>query len=79
MIDILNIVPMRAHIQLFSDNISIYTKDVHKSLTIFTKLAEEKGVLIQDVQTVKPSLDDVFIQLTGLTPDSMKMEKEAKK
>ena len=69
---------MRAHIQLFSDSVFIYTKDVHKSLTIFTKLAEEKDVTIMDLQTVRPSLEDVFIQLTGLTPDSMRMEKSAR-
>ena len=66
-------------IQLFSDSVSILTKDVHESLTAFTRLAEEKGVIIQDVQTIKPSLEDAFIQLTGLTPDSMRMEKEAKR
>ena len=66
-------------IQLFSDSVSFYTKDVHKSLTVFTKLAEEKGVTIIDVQTVKPSLEDAFIQLTGLTSDMMRMEKEAKR
>lgn len=66
-------------IQLFSDSVFIYTKDVHKSLTVFTKLAEEKDVTIVDVQTVRHSLEDVFIQLTGLTPDMMRMEKEAKK
>lgn len=66
-------------IQLFSDSVSIYTKDVHKSLTVFSKLAEEKGVTIMEIQTVRPSLEDAFIQLTGLTPDSMRIEKEAKK
>jgi len=66
-------------IQLFSNSVSIYTKEVHKSLTVFTKLAEGKGVTIMDVQTVRPSLEDAFIQLTGLTSDSMRVEKEAKK
>jgi hypothetical protein len=66
-------------IQLFSDSVSILTKDVHESLTAFTRIAEEKGVTIQDVQTIKPSLEDAFIKLTGLTPDTMRMEKEVKR
>ncbi|EMR73206.1 daunorubicin resistance ABC transporter ATP-binding subunit [Thaumarchaeota archaeon SCGC AB-539-E09] len=66
-------------IQLFSDNVSILTRDVHESLKAFMRLAEEKGVIIQDVHTIKPSLEDAFIQLTGLTPDSMRMEKEVKR
>lgn len=67
------------NILVFSDSVTILTKDVHESLKAFTRLVEEKGVTILDIQTIKPSLEDAFIQLTGLTPDSMRMEKEVKR
>lgn len=66
------------NIQLSRDTVSILTYDVHRSLTVFTKIAEEKGVIIQEVQTIKPSLEDAFIHLTGLSADAMQTEKEAK-
>ncbi len=66
-------------IRLISDRISILTHDIHGSLTAFTTLAEEKGIKILDIHTVKPQLEDAFIQLTGLTPESMRMEKEGKR
>jgi ABC-2 type transport system ATP-binding protein len=66
-------------VRLMSDRVSILTRDVHESLTAFTGLAEEKGIKILDVHTVKPQLEDAFIQLTGLTPESMRVEKEGKR
>jgi ABC-2 type transport system ATP-binding protein len=66
-------------VRLMSDRLSILTHDVHESLTAFTGLAEEKGIKILDVNTVKPQLEDAFIRLTGLTPESMRVEKEGKR
>ena len=66
-------------IRVISDRISILTHNVHESLIAFTKLAEEKGITINEIQTVKPRLEDAFIQLTGLAPETMRMEKEGKK
>ncbi|MBD3206608.1 ATP-binding cassette domain-containing protein [Candidatus Bathyarchaeota archaeon] len=65
-------------IRVISNTISILTNDVHESLTTFTRLAEERGITISDIQTVKPGLEDAFIQLTGLTPEAMRMEKEGR-
>lgn len=67
------------NIRVYSDRVSILTRDVHKSVTAFTVLAEKRGITIQEIQTVKPRLEDAFVQLTGLTPDSMRAEKEAKR
>jgi len=65
-------------ITLSPDGVSMLTRGVHRTLAAFTELADEKGVTIQEVQTVKPRLEDAFVQLTGLTPDAMKGEKEGK-
>lgn len=65
--------------RLISDRVSILTHNVHESLIAFTSLAEKKGIKILDIHTVKPQLEDAFIQLTGLTPESMRVEKEGKR
>jgi len=43
------------------------------------RVAEEKGVRVIDVQSVKPGLEDAFIHVTGLSPDVMVLEKEGKR
>jgi ABC-2 type transport system ATP-binding protein len=66
-------------VRIISNKVSIFTNNVHRALSEFIKLAEEKEITIQEVQTVKPQLEDAFIQLTGLSPESMKIEKEGKR
>jgi ABC-2 type transport system ATP-binding protein len=65
-------------IRIVQDEISILTNDVQETLQTFMDMAAKKGVRVKNVQTVKPHLEDAFIQLTGLTPESMRMEKEGK-
>jgi ABC-2 type transport system ATP-binding protein len=66
-------------IKLNRNELSIHTTDVQGALSEILKIAAEKEVTILDIQTVKPGLEDAFIQLTGLSVESMKMEKEGKK
>jgi len=40
--------------------------------------AESEGQRVLSVQTLRPSLEDVFVELTGLSADQMEMEKEGK-
>ena len=54
--------------------ILIQTQDVQETLKTLISLAEEKGVKLKEVQTIKPSLEDAFVQLTGITPESMTLE-----
>jgi ABC-2 type transport system ATP-binding protein len=42
------------------------------------KLAEESHLEILAVNTIRPSLEDAFIKITGLSPTVMAMEKGAK-
>jgi ABC-2 type transport system ATP-binding protein len=39
------------------------------------RLAKDKGIEIQSVNSIKPSLEDAFIKITGLSPIVMTMEK----
>ena len=54
--------------------ILIQTHDVQETLKALISLAEEKRVKLKEVQTLKPSLEDAFVQLTGITPESMTLE-----
>lgn len=57
------------------DKIRIYggnPADVYNSVFRFT---EEKGIEMQTVNSIKPSLEDSFVKITGLSPTVMAVEK----
>lgn len=66
-------------IKVNRNKLSIRTENIDRALSEFIKIVEEKGAKIQDVQTIKPGLEDAFIQLTGLSLDHMEREKEGKR
>ena len=61
-------------IRVNDERVFISTRDLNASLSAFMKIAEAKEIKVKNVQTLKPTLEDAFIQLTGLTIESMKME-----
>jgi ABC-2 type transport system ATP-binding protein len=67
------------NISLVDGELSILTKDIQASLESLIKATEEQGVTIQSIETIKPGLEDAFIQLTGVSLDSMLKEKEGKR
>jgi ABC-2 type transport system ATP-binding protein len=76
--DELNIISAE-NISVREGEISIFTLDIQGALSNFLEIARNKKIIIHDIQTVKPNLEDAFIQLTGLSLESMRMEKEGKK
>lgn len=57
------------------DKIRIYggnPADVYNNVFRFT---EEKGIEIQTINSIKPSLEDSFVKITGLSPTVMAVEK----
>jgi ABC-2 type transport system ATP-binding protein len=66
-------------ISMSQGEVSIFTSDIQGALYNFMEIAADKHIIIRDVQTVKPNLEDAFIQLTGLSLESMRMEKEGKR
>jgi len=40
------------------------------------RLLEEKGAEVSEARLVRPSLEEVFVQITGIEVDAMKMEKD---
>jgi ABC-2 type transport system ATP-binding protein len=54
----------------------IKVTDVSRSLKAVTSFADAHGLDIVYMNTVKPSLEDAFVKLTGMESEVMLMEKE---
>ena len=66
-------------IMVTGDRVRIYTRDIPGAINALSRVSEERGFSITELNTLKPSLEDAFIQLTGLSADQMKTEKEGKR
>ena len=64
---------------LVNGELTIFTKDIHASIESVFSAIEGQEIAIQSIDTVKPRLEDAFIQLTGITLDSMSADKEGKR
>lgn len=56
--------------------IKIVSENVMKSLESLVRLASQRRIRIEDVNTIRPSLEDAFVRLTRVSPDVMRAEKE---
>lgn len=56
----------------------LYGEDVEAIITAALKSARAEGLRVVGVNTVQPSLEDVFVQLTGLSVDMMQVDKNGK-
>lgn len=54
----------------------VYVDDVAGFLRALADFARERGLEIESINTVKPSLEDAFVRITGLSPEVMRAEKE---
>ncbi|HHS14156.1 MAG TPA: ABC transporter ATP-binding protein [bacterium] len=48
-------------------------------LTPFVKFFEENGVKVYEAKIIRPSLEEVFVNITGVAAEQMRREKEGKK
>jgi ABC-2 type transport system ATP-binding protein len=55
--------------------ISITTGNVMVALESLIHLAQQEGLEVQHIQTQRPSLEDAFVELTGISAESMMSEK----
>jgi ABC-2 type transport system ATP-binding protein len=58
------------------DKFRIHVQDTSQAVALLSGFAAENGLKIVSVNTLSPSLEDVFIELTGLSTDVMRAEKE---
>jgi ABC-2 type transport system ATP-binding protein len=61
------------------DKFRLYVEDLKDTLPSLVHFAEEKRLQVVSVNTVRPTLEDAFVRLTGLRPDLMTLEKEHRK
>lgn len=72
---------LKDHGEIHHENwkIRIVTDDIMATLESLLELASERGIRIEDVTASRPSLEEAFVRLTGVSPDVMKLEKERKR
>lgn len=63
-------------VEVEDNRMRILTKDVSNTLKALTRLATERGLRIEQVNTLRPSLEEAFVKLTGVAAEVMRVEKE---
>jgi len=63
----------------FGDKFRIQVRNASESIPLLTDFARENALTIVSINTLTPSLEDVFVEVTGLSPEIMATEKEQKK
>jgi ABC-2 type transport system ATP-binding protein len=61
------------------NKVRIYDGDFTNLLEIVLQCAKDKNIEVDTVNSIKPTLEDAFIKITGLSPTMMVMEKEGKR
>jgi len=61
------------------EKIRIYTRDVSETISTLSRLSKEQEFKITELNTLKPSMEDAFIKLTGLSSEQMSLDKEGKR
>lgn len=60
----------------FGDKFRLHVRNVSESTSLLVDFARENGLKIVTINTLSPSLEDVFVKMTGLSAELLKIEKE---
>ena len=60
----------------FGDKFRLHFKSTSEAILLIVDFAKENELKIVSINTLNPSLEDVFVELTGLSTEVMKSEKE---
>ena len=60
----------------FGDKFRLHVKNVSEAIPLLVDFARGNGLKIVTINTLSPSLEDVFVELTGLSAEVMATEKE---
>jgi ABC-2 type transport system ATP-binding protein len=60
----------------FGDKFRLHVRNTSEAISLLSDFAKENSTEITSIKTLSPSLEDVFVELTGLSVDIMKTEKE---
>ena len=58
------------------DKFRLYVEDPSETLPLIFDFAKENHLRIVSINTLKPTLEDAFVKLTGLRPEILSVEKE---
>jgi ABC-2 type transport system ATP-binding protein len=58
------------------DKFRLHVEDASEALPRLIDFGREKNLRIMSINTLKPSLEDAFVEITGLSPEVMATEKE---
>ena len=64
---------------IHGEKIRIYTRNVSETISTLSRLSKEQEFKITELNTLKPSMEDAFIKLTGLSSEQMSVDKESKR
>jgi ABC-2 type transport system ATP-binding protein len=63
-------------VELQGRRIRIETVNISGAIESLVQVTSENGIRIEEVNTIRPTLENAFVKLTGVTPETMKIEKE---
>jgi ABC-2 type transport system ATP-binding protein len=63
-------------VEMKDNTVWIQVREVSKPLKALMRWADDHGLEVTSMNTVKPRLEDAFVKLTGMEPEMMLMEKE---
>jgi ABC-2 type transport system ATP-binding protein len=63
-------------VEVKGNRVWLRVREVAPALTAVTRFADDRGLEIMSLNTVKPRLEDAFVSLTGVASEEMLMEKE---
>jgi len=56
--------------------VRVETDDVQEAIEALIRLSSQRGMMIEEVNTLRPSLEDAFVEITGVSTEAMSTEKE---
>jgi ABC-2 type transport system ATP-binding protein len=77
-----NLEPMLASLEYSSkvvrvgDKFRLHVRSSSEAVPLLVDFARENGLKIISINTLNPSLEDAFVEMTGLSPEAMATEKE---
>lgn len=60
----------------FGDKFRLHVRSTSEAVPLLGDFARDNGLKIISINTLNPSLEDVFVEMTGLSPEIMANEKE---
>jgi ABC-2 type transport system ATP-binding protein len=60
----------------FGDKFRLHVRNTSEAVPLLVDFAKENGLKIISINTLSPSLEDVFVEITGLSAEVMATEKE---